>query len=102
MNAALLMTLLMISDLPPYFACYDTYAKENKPFIQARLLLKLNWKRKCIRWLALGAAVDMVALIAVTLLGIGMPSPFTLKPSMSPATVLTAHYVGEYAPPEKH
>lgn len=26
MNAALLMTLLMISDLPPYFACYDTYA----------------------------------------------------------------------------
>ena len=92
----------MISDLPPYFACYDTYAKENKPFIQARLLLKLNWKRKCIRWLALGAAVDMVALIAVTLLGIGMPSHSTLKPSMSPATVLTAQYVDEHAPPEKH
>ena len=73
----------MISDLPLYFACYDTYAVENKSFIQARLLLKLNWKRKCIRWLALGAAVDMVVLIAVTLLGIGMPSHSTLKPSMS-------------------
>lgn len=64
--------------------------------------MKLNWKRKCIRWLALGAAVDMVALIAVTLLGIDMPSHSILKPSMSPATVLTAQYVGEHAPPEKH
>ena len=92
----------MISDLPLYFACYDTYAVENKSFIQARLLLKLNWKRKCIHWLALGAAVDMDVLIVATLLGIGMPFLSTLKPSMLPATVLTAQYVGEYALPEKH
>ena len=96
------MNVMAFSDLLLYFARFDTYAVKNKSLIQARLLLKLNWKRKCIRWLALGAAVDMVVLIAVTLLGIGMPSPFTLKPSMSPATVLTAQCVDEYAPPEKH
>ena len=96
------MNVMAFSDLLLYFARFDTYAVKNKFFIQARQLLKLNWKRKCIRWLALGAAVDMVVLIAVTLRGIGMQFLFTLKPGMSPATVLTAHYVGEYAPPEKH
>ena len=93
MNVAFVICLL---------PCFDIYAVKYKVFIQARLLLKLNWKRKCICWPALGAAVDMVVPIVVTLLGIGMPSLSTLKPSMLPATVLTVQYVGESAPPEKH